>query len=253
MSQFEIVEARYGQLGPLAQRAFNNDLLENFYVLARMAALGPVAVGLSSLIMGDLVAVRSAVSQKLAIIESHFTWLKKSSQSEMLLARAVSQWTDIGVRQSHILAQVVDGNDRLARGDWSGESRGGYFRDVTGVENKETAFAESLARIVDGCERSRRLTEQLMSAFNLSLGSTLGQSRPAEQGPSGGSMKARNWRLRHVDTQLGVLQSQLAGLRSKRDWAHLERDIASIFRAHSEVLAALRNVTGGGPTQVYAV
>lgn len=249
---YDIVKAGLDQLEGRLNAALRNDIEENLQVVARMVSAGNLlAPALAAGMMADAWNVHSSVTATLRKINDHGAWLARSASSETSLKTAIERWSDIGLKQSQIIAQIAAGKDRLTAGQWRGMSRGDYLNEVAKMQEKEAAFAKSLACIVDGCRMSLTLTEWIMVRASGHVDRALLNTSAATTMPSGASTQPRNWRLRNVAARFSTLEGGLQTLRNKSDWRRRERIIVDIFEEHATTLAVLQ--AGSGPLTVYAV
>lgn len=251
---YETAKGNLAQLDARLQAAWNNDVQENLLVTARMLSDGNLlAPAIGAAMMADAFAVYQSAAGRLRQIREYEAWLDRSASSATELTTAIEGWSDIGVKQSHIIAQIAAGKNRLSEGEWRGMSRGDHLAEVAKKQEKEAAFAKSLACLVDGCRMALDLTDWIMLKVSSHATAALLNTASATTRPSAASGQPRNWRLREVESRFGTLASHLLTLRNKGDWSSREKQIVDIFQEHADTLAALHTRGGGGRLTMYAM
>lgn len=255
MATFEYVAQRFGQVESTAGQALRNDFVENAMVIARLqlSPAGLLTPALVAAVYGDMWLQHNKVQDNLRRTQTNLTWLQKSSRSNVLLSQAVTQWSQIANEQGAVVTEISAGQARLAGGRWGGDSRDHHLGHSADLQDKGATFAQSLQRIVQGCEMSNHLVARLMTKAGLVATTALTQGQSATVGPSAFSGQPRNWRLRTMVTVTETLSNEFVRLRAKTDWADAEARIARIFDDHADTLKQLLPGTGGGPLMHHMV
>lgn len=235
-------------LRTLTGAALANDVKENLLVLTRLENLAQTALQpwVAAGIAADAIATYGRMMGQLEKLEGHHRWLEASATSPELLREATSIWESVVEQQLEVAESVGVNVKAIKEAFWEGRTHDGAVASGRANEHKAINFGHSVRSIVDGCDRARRLTENMLrTALALCAMATAG-SAVAKISASSGSSMPRNWRMKHLERVIAGAATAYGNLQNSDSWSGEAEQIAKIFSEHSESLQALQKIVGGG-------
>lgn len=248
---YDTANASMQRIRSAATSAMQNDVMENLLVLTRLQNLAQAVVQpwLAASVAYEAKQLWGSITSNLSSIQSHHDWLSASRRSPQLLQQAAIQWQSVSTQQGQVVDAVRTNRNRVEQSQWDGQSQEGHLAHVSKKEQSELAFAESVARIVEGCELAGDITEGLlMRAIGMCAQAEM-SCASARAAATASSPFARNWRMRRVNNALATLASQYQRVRNGDGWRNSAAHVATIFDENAQALKTL----SGGRLQATAV
>lgn len=250
-NEYDTANGSVQRIRATATTAMQNDVLENLLVLTRLQNLAQAVVQpwLAASIAYDANQLWGSINSHLSTIQAHHNWLAASRRSPQLLKQAVEEWRTVVNQQEQVVQTVRSNRNRVEQSEWEGQSQEGHLNQVSKKEQKELAFAESVERIVEGCDLAAMTTDGLLLRAIVMCGQAEASCSSARAAATAGSPFARNWRMRKVNGALASLASQYSQVRNGQGWRTNALKVSGIFDQNAQTLKAL----SGGRMQAIAV